>query len=204
MAMIGVLDARAKCRDEGERQDQAREGQEDVRRPASGRCRPSRRDSRRVVPISRPIGATMIAARQGDVERDAGAVDDAAEDVAAEFVGAEPMRGGRRLQPRARGPARRCHASRSAARTTPSARCSRMTDSPNNADGLAAQPPPFQPQLLHARLERRGRDGRREPGLEACAGGCLVRGGADMASSPGARVEDPVEQVAEQIERRRR
>ena len=86
-----VLDAGAERRDEGERQDEPREGEEDV-----GDAHQHRVDQPAGIAGDRADGE---ADRRGDdrdedddEQRDARAVDDAREDVAALVVGAEPVR----------------------------------------------------------------------------------------------------------------
>ena len=84
--------------DEGERQDQARESEEDVGQRASARGRAMPPKYPATQPMTRPTGTTRTRPRP-PCRGDAPAVDQTREDVAAELVGAEPVRGRWRLEP---------------------------------------------------------------------------------------------------------
>ena len=93
-----VLDARAERGGEGERQHQAREGQEDVGDAHQHGVDPAAEISRGQP--DREADRHHDDRDQGDDgQRDARAEEDARVDVAAELVGAERMRGRHRLQP---------------------------------------------------------------------------------------------------------
>ena len=92
-----VLDAGAERRDEGERQDQARKREEDVGDAHQDGVDPAAEIAGDGAD-QKPDRADQDHHEADDVERDARAVDDARVDVAAELVGAEPVRRRRRLQ----------------------------------------------------------------------------------------------------------
>ena len=89
MAMHRVLDAGTERGDEGQRQDQLREGEEDV-----GDAHQDRIDPASGVAGDRADDQADRGRDDGDqdddVERQPRAVDDAGEDVAPQVVGAEP------------------------------------------------------------------------------------------------------------------
>ena len=94
-----ILDPRAECRDEGQRQDQAGEGQEHIRHAHQRRIDPAADVTRRRAD-DQPDGGGDQRHQHHDIERDPRPVDEAGEDVATEFVRAEPMpRAARRQQP---------------------------------------------------------------------------------------------------------
>jgi hypothetical protein len=92
----GVLDAGTERRDERERQDQAREGEEHVGNAHQHGIEPAtevagdRTDQQ-------PDWADQQHHEPDDVQRQPRAMDDARVDVAAQLVGAEPVRARRRL-----------------------------------------------------------------------------------------------------------
>ena len=82
--------------DDGEQVD--REGEDQVHHPHDHACRPGRRSSRRSSRTARPTKSASSTDDTPDQQRDAGAVDDAAQHVAAELVGAERMVPARALE----------------------------------------------------------------------------------------------------------
>ena len=93
-------------RREDDRQHERRKDQEEVRQAHQARCRvvpPTKPDDDA---DQRPHDDRDERRQQPDRHRDAGPVDGQVEHVAAELVGAEDVRGGRRLE---RGPGRRRH-----------------------------------------------------------------------------------------------
>ena len=93
----GILDARAEGRDEGERQHEARKGEEDVGDAHQHRIEPAAEIAR--ARADREADRRRDDRDEADDEkRQARAEDDAAEDVARLLVGAEPVDGRRRQQ----------------------------------------------------------------------------------------------------------
>ena len=95
----GVLEPGPQRRHEGERQDQRRERQEDVGDPHQHRVEPAAEVAGER-PDREPDRPDDDRDQRDDRQRDPRAVDDAAEHVAPDLVGAEEVRAARRLQHR--------------------------------------------------------------------------------------------------------
>lgn len=95
----GILDARSESCDEGQRQDEVREGQKHIDDAHQHRIDPAAEITCRGAD-DEPDRRDDDGRQKRDVESDAGTEKQTAIDVATEFVGAEPMLEGGRQQPR--------------------------------------------------------------------------------------------------------
>ena len=91
MTMITLVRDAPSSASKGKREDDRRERLHRVHDRRSSSCPSYRPDSRRSSPIRRPITSAAVTPGSGHAERDAHAVDESREQIAAELVGAEQM-----------------------------------------------------------------------------------------------------------------